>query len=342
MKVLLTWYANDEELGRIRNALPVDTDLFAPPERPHLSRLEVTYEDVVEEIKDAEVIMGWVVPEGIFDAAAKLKALIWLHAGCDELDYDMLKARGIQVANVRGANGISVTEHAMALLLAVAKRLIVKHQAVLDAHWEPQDSLRPEYAGILLEGKTLAVIGLGNIGTAVAKRAKAFDMRVLGLRRHPQRGGEHVDAVYGPDDLHQVLAEADFTVLAAPITKETTGFIDDAALAAMKPTACLINVARGNLVLERPLYAALTEGRLAGFATDVWWTYTNALPPTYHFPIPSRTGLQRLPNVVATGNQAASGIPGLKSQSIDKGIENLAAFVRGQPMPWSIDLDLGY
>jgi len=114
------------------------------------------------------------------------------------------------------------------------------------------------------------VVGLGQIGSAVAKRAKGFDMRVLAVRRHPERGGStHVDAVHGPGDLHRVLGQADVVVLATPITPETTAMIDDAALAAMRPTASLINVARGNLVLERALYAALTEGRLAGYAADV-------------------------------------------------------------------------
>jgi len=243
------------------------------------------------------------------------------------------------VANVRGANAIPVAEHAMALMLGLAKKLLIKHQAVLEARWTP--GWEPRYAAILLEGKTLVVIGLGQIGTAIARRAKAFDMRVLAVRRHPERGGAHVDAVYGPGDLHRALAEADFAVLATPMTRETTSMIADAALAAMKPTACLINVARGNLVLERALHAALTEGRLGGFAADVWWNYTDALPATYHFPIPSRTGLQRLPNVLATGNQA-SHTPETRARVLALAAESLGAFARGEPMPRAVDLDLGY
>ena len=137
-------------------------------------------------------------------------------------------------------------------MLAVATRIVVNHNSVLQAHWEPQDRLRPEHRGMMLEGKTLAVIGLGGIGTVIAKRARAFDMRIVGIRRHPQKGGEHVDAVYGMQDLHKVLAEADFVMLATPITEETTGFMDADAIAAMKPTAVLVNVARGNLIQEMP------------------------------------------------------------------------------------------
>lgn len=342
MKTVLTFFATDEEISRIRAKLPKDAEVFAPKNRPTLSRLECTLRDLADQLPDADAVMGWVMPKGGFDRAKKLQALVWLHAGCDELDFAMLKQRGIQVANIRGANATSVAEQAMALMLAVAKRVIVNHQSVLEAHWEPQDRLRPEYRGMMLEGKTLAIIGLGSIGVAVAKRARGFDMRVIGLRRHPEKGGDHVDAVYGMQDLHKVLAEADFVVLATPITEETTGFIDADAIAVMKPTAVLVNVARGNLIQEMPLYEALKEGRLAGFASEVWWHYTNSLPATYHYPIPSRTGLQRLPTVVAAGNRAGVASPGTIGRVIELGIENLSAFYRGEPMPRAINLDLGY
>ena len=114
-------------MQRVRDALPPGTTVVAPPERPHLSRFEVTYDDVAGEAKDADAMIGWVVPEGVFERAGRLRALIWLHAGCDELDFAMLKRRGIEVANVRGANAISVAEHAMALMLGLAKRLLLKH-----------------------------------------------------------------------------------------------------------------------------------------------------------------------------------------------------------------------
>ncbi|MSO93979.1 MAG: phosphoglycerate dehydrogenase [Rhodospirillales bacterium] len=342
MKAVLTFFATDEEAARVRAKIPKDTELFVPKSRPNLSRLECAMKDVGDQLAGADAVMGWVMPPGGFDRAKKLKALVWLHAGCDELDYRMLKERGIKVANIRGANAISVAEQAMALMLAVAKRIVVNHQSVQIAHWEPQDRLRPEHKGMMLEGKTLAIIGLGSIGAAVAKRARAFDMRVIGVRRHPEKGGEHVDAVHGFADLLKVLRQADFVLLATPITEETFGFIDEDAIRAMKPTAVLINVARGNLIQEMPLYEALKENRLAGFGTDVWWNYTNSLPPTYHYPIPSRTGIQRLPTVVGAGNRAGVAAEGTIGRVIDLGTESLAAFLRGQPMPRMIDLDLGY
>src|SRR5438034_5601762 len=108
MKVVLTWYAHEGEARQVREALPPGAIVSAPPERPHLSRLEATYEDLATEAEDADALMGWMVPPGIFERARRLKALAYLHAGCDDLDLAMLKRRGVQVANVRGANAIPV------------------------------------------------------------------------------------------------------------------------------------------------------------------------------------------------------------------------------------------
>lgn len=326
-------------MREIRSVCPPGTQVAAPPERPHLSRFEVSFDELKGSASRADVIMGWVLPPGILEHASRLQALIWMHAGCDELDLKLLKQRNIKVANVRGGNAIAVAEHAFALMLALAKRLIVKHRAVIEARWTP--GWDPHYQSLLLEGKTLTIVGLGQIGAAVARRAKAFDMRVLGVRRHPEKDGVDTDAVFGPSDLHGALAEADFVLLALPISRDTAGMFDAKAFAAMKPGACLINVARGNLIQEAPLHAALTSGRLNGYAADVWWNYTNAFPATYHFPIPSRTGIQHLPNVVATGNQA-SHTAETRLRCLTMGIESLAAFLRGKPMPRQIDLDLGY
>ena len=342
MKVVLTWFASEEEVTRTQAALPAGVEVFAPPERPHLSRLEVRLDDIAEAVGDADAIMGWVAPPGLYERTRRLKALVWLHSGCDELDLPTLKARGVQVANVRGANAVSVAEHTMALLLAITKRLVVKHRAVVEAHWEPFGAERPEYVGVILDGKTLAVIGLGEIGGRIARHAHAFGMRVLGIRRHPERGPGEADAVYGPDALHEVLSQSDFVSLAAPMTRETEGFVDEGALRAMKPGAFLVNTARGNLVDEWALHAALTDGHLAGYAADVWWNYEHAVPATYHFPIPSRTGIQKLPNVIGTGSQAGVAIPGVIERVLAVGTESLAAFCRGEPMPRTIDLDLGY
>lgn len=339
MKLLLTWCATDEEIKRVAQGLPAGSTVVAPETTSKMLRYDIAHKDIAERCEGVDAMMGWVVPPQTWEAVPDLKALAWLHAGCDELNFPMLQARGIQVCNIRGGNGVAIAEHAMALMLGLAKRLAQRHGWLQQAHWQP--TWDPNYIGVQLEGKTLAVIGLGMIGTGVAKRAKAFGMRVIGIRRHPERGGEHVDELFGPERLHDALAAADFAVIATPITTETEGLIDAAALACMKRSAMLINIARGNIIVESPLYEALTQDRLAGYAADVWWNYTDTFPPTYHYPIPSRTGLHKLPNVIGTGDQACN-VDGVPDALIAMGTESLAAFARGEPMPRAIDLALGY
>ncbi|MFZ1104638.1 MAG: NAD(P)-dependent oxidoreductase, partial [Hyphomicrobiaceae bacterium] len=145
-----------------------------------------------------------------------------------------------------------------------------------------------------LTGKTLLVVGLGRIGSRLARLAKAFDMRVLATRRDPAAGAAGADAVYGSDRLHALLGEADIVALACPLTPETEKLIDAAALAAMKPSAHLINVARGRVVDEPALIQALQEGRLAAAALDV----------TAEEPLPAASPLWSLPNVLLTPHTA--------------------------------------
>lgn len=339
MKVLLSWFVTEEELQRAKRGLPEGTVIVSPKPRPVLSPYEVIYSDVADLAANADVILSRTMPPGVLEKTRNLKALCWMHAGCDELDFAMLKQKGVKVGNNRGVNGPAVAEHAVALLLAVAKKLIVMHRKVREARWFPQ--WLPENQGVALEGKTLVVIGLGQIGTAIAKRMRAFNAKVIGIRRHPEKGGEHVDAVYGPKDLVKALRQANFAIVAAPLTKETHGLIGAPEVKAMKKGAILVNIARGNLVQEYPVYQGLKSGHLGGYGADVWWSYVDQTPSTYHFPVASRTNLQYLPNVVGTPDQGARVIEVLRGH-VDWAIENANAFLRGKPMPRAVNLDLGY
>jgi phosphoglycerate dehydrogenase-like enzyme len=339
VKVLLNWQVNAKERALFEAALPPGTTILAQAPGPHFSRFDGTLESIAEVLPEVDAIVGWVLPEGALELSRKLKLLCWMHAGCDELDFAKLKRMGVQVANLRGANGIAVAEHAMALMLALAKRLNVKRQAVVEGEMKPL-YLDGHRSG-MLDGRTLGIIGLGQIGSAIAKRARPFDMRILGVRRHAERPCDAVDRVFPTGEMREMLGECDYVVLAAPMTKETNGFIGAAELAAMKPGAFLVNIGRGNLVQELPLYEALTTGRLAGYGSDVWWTYANSFPATYHFPIPSRTGLHKLPNVIGTGDQAANADDVLE-RNFAQAIATLVQYADGKPLTATIDLDAGY
>lgn len=191
----------------------------------------------------------------------------------------------------------------MMLLLSLARKTILKHQAARESR-----KLFPlwgdEHRSAVLPGRTIGVIGAGSIGSRIAKRAKGFEMHVLGVRRNKEHPAEHVDSVHGIDELHSVLTECDYVVLATPLTKETNGFFGKPALNAMKPTALLVNVGRGNVIQEKALYEALNSGRLRGYATDVWWDYDSGRSMPHSYFTPSRLGIEKLPNVLCSLGEA--------------------------------------
>lgn len=338
MKVLLTWQATPEEVSVIRGHIPDDVQLVMTPGHPYMGRLECYPNDMMELGQDADVIMGWAnISTKVLESAKELKFIAWLNTGCDNLDLAALQARGIKVSNVRGVYGVVVAEQAFGFVLALAKRLLRNHKAVVEGEFTPP--WQPDFASIQLAGGTMVIVGMGSIGEEVAKRAKAFAMKVIGV--DPSLRSENADAVVPPEELLQVLCQADFVVLSVPLTEKTRRMISEEELRAMPSTAYLINVSRGEIVHEGPLARALSEGWIAGFASDVWWDYPQSMPPSYHFALPSRLGVHRMPNVVASGDRA-SNVIAVKNRVIEMGAESAAAFFKGEVPPRLADLELGY
>jgi phosphoglycerate dehydrogenase-like enzyme len=340
MKLLVTWHARPEEIALIRAHVPADVEIVVTPARAYQGRYESDPADVTELVRDADILMGLsAIPREALQSAARLKFIARLLAGCDQLDLPLLRERGIRVSNVTGASDIPVAEHAFALMLALAKRIVDNHRSVVEVR--AHSWFEPDFISVELAGKTLVIVGLGRIGERVAKRARAFEMRVLGVKTHPSRHDGHADAVYPPDRLREVLAQADFTILAVPLTPATRHLIGEPELRAMRPTSYLVNVARGELVHEGPLARALREGRIAGFASDVGWDYPDAMPPGYHFAMPSRHDVHRLPSVICSGDAAANTME-VMHRIISRGAESAGAFARGEVPPRLVDLDRGY
>jgi phosphoglycerate dehydrogenase-like enzyme len=179
-----------------------------------------------------------------------------------------LAKRGIRLANARGVNARAVAEHAMALMLALSRRLPEARDNQNKRVWRGMIgdlSQREDELG----GKTLLVVGLGDIGGRLAQLAKAFDMHVVGLRRHPAFGRGAADAVHAMDELNSLLPDADFVALTCPLTAETENLVGAEAFGRMKPTAYLVNVARGRVIDEAALIEALATHRIAGAGIDV-------------------------------------------------------------------------
>jgi D-2-hydroxyacid dehydrogenase (NADP+) len=229
-----------------------------------------------------------------------------------------LKALGIRLASARGVNERAVAEHAMALMLALARRLPEARDNQKKRAWRGMIgdlSKREDELG----GKTLLIVGLGRIGGRLARLAKAFDLRVIGAKRDASTGPNGADSVHPMTELPNLLPQADIVALTCPLTPETTGIINAPAFAVMKKSAVLVNVARGRCVDEAALIEALTQGRIAGAALDV----------TVDEPLPASSPLWDFDNVLITPHTAGE-TRRYEENVLDILLENLDRQWRGE------------
>jgi phosphoglycerate dehydrogenase-like enzyme len=310
--------------------------------KEHLSEDEVvspkigTDEELIELARNAEVILAVRLSPEVAAAAPRLKLLQKTGAGVDDLPFNVL-GEDVWVANTSGSDPVPLAEGAVALALALAKRVVQRNRGFC----EGRDPAR----GVLLKGKKAGILGMGSIGYEVAKRLKAFEMDILGLVRHPERGIEgdlELEFLGGPRDLDHLLRESDFLVVTVPLTPETRGMLGEREFELMKPTAYVVNVARAAIIQDEPLYRALSEGRLAGAALDVWWQ------PHFWDPLwnvedrgASEYPLWELPNVICTPHNI-----GFVDVSSDAGlmvmVENVNRIREGRPPVNQVDKELRY
>jgi D-2-hydroxyacid dehydrogenase (NADP+) len=278
-----------------------------------------TSDELARRLPEADVL----VVSGLWNNALaamtnKLRFIQSISAGTDQYDQALLRERGIRLASAAGVNAEAVAEHAMALMLALARRIPEARDNQNARRWRGMISeigAREDQ----LTGKTLLVIGLGRIGGRLARLAKAFDMHVIATKRDPDTGTSGADAVYGNDRLPELWGQADIVALTCPLTPQTENLIDATALAAMKPTAHLINVARGRVVNEPALIEALQQQRIAAAGLDV----------TREEPLPASSPLWAMPQVLITPHSAG------ETQRYEDGVldillDNLERLWRGE------------
>jgi len=254
-RILVTEPLVEEGLQVLRQQARVDTVSGLTPTA--LAEVIAPYEGLVVRSKT-------LVTEGVIAAAPRLVVIGRAGAGVDNIDLEAATRRGIVVVNAPYGNTVSVAEHTLAMLLALVRHIPHVDSALRQGHWE-----KPSYQGVQVRGKVLGLVGLGRIGTAVARRAMGLEMKVIGYDPFvtPERAAQ-VGVQWVPwEDL---LRSSDFISLHLPQSEQTRGLIGSRELAWIKPSAYLINCARGSLVDEQALFEALQEGRLAGAALDVF------------------------------------------------------------------------
>lgn len=283
-------------------------------------------------LDDVEVLLrGFLSAEAFDRLLARAPRLAWVHsasAGVDRVLTPAGRQRGLIVTNARGVFSRPIAEYVLMMILAVSRRLPQLLELQRERTWQPLE-------GSELRDVTVGIVGLGSIGDAVAALAGAFGCRVVATRRRIDTDSAErspsIERVTGPEGLPALLAESDFIVLAAPLTAETEGMIDEAALALVKPGAWLINVARGRLVDERALLRALREGPLGGAVLD---TFRDE-------PLMPASPFYDLPNAIITPHTSWSSDRVL-DRSVELFCDNLRHYAAGEPLLNVVDPSVGY
>jgi phosphoglycerate dehydrogenase-like enzyme len=340
-----------EELGSLRNArvalartaertpLTYFSRQLSEPQRHELERIAphvrvivgLSQEQAIARADEAQAMdASYATPELVRAA----HNLVWVQSqGAGVERYlavkELADSDRIVLTNMRGVHGPAIADHVFAMLLALTRDLPAHLAGRAQGKWNPDGSgvLKP----IALRGRTLLVVGLGGIGSEIARRGHGFEMRVIATRRGDDPAPDFVERVGKPQDLTAMLPSADVVAIAVPLTAETTHLFDRAAFAAMKPGSYLVNIARGKVVATDALLEALTSGKLAGACLDV--TDPEPLPPGHP--------LWKLANVVITPH-TASDAELTDDRRFALFAENLRRFDAGEPLLNVVDKRAGY
>ena len=281
--------------------------------------------DVIARLPEADALVTMAFSPAMGAVATRLKLIQVPGAGLDRIDRSAVPA-WTALANVYG-HETGIAEYVLGAILALTREFVRLDGALRRGIWESQwaPGVPPPPVWPELAGKTLGIVGHGRIGQSLARRARAFDMTVLGIRRDTTRSDPNA-TVCGPDALEEVLARADALAITAPLTAETRGLLGERELSAMKPTAVLVNVSRAEIVDEDALYVALAERRIAAAALDVWYRYPTSAGPTW----PAHRAFHELPNVLMTPHVSGwtEGMLQARASLIAANIDRVA---RGEP-----------
>lgn len=327
MKVLISiqqpvaqWQIPDDCVAALRRRFPLIHFVHATTPEQRAAGLE-----------ECDAACTWILNAAELARAPNLK---WLHTSAvsvDTLCLPELFARGIVVSNTRGVQAIPIAEHVMAVVLGLAKQLPFAIDQQRRSRWA-QTEFVGDRLPWLLHGRTLGLVGVGTIGAEVAKRAAAFGMRVIALRRRPAYGViGNVERVYGRDQLDEFLGQCHVIVVAAPLTPDTEALFGAEEFARLPEGAVLVNVGRARIIDTGALIDALTSGHLGGAALDVF-------PQE---PLPAHHPLWTTPNLILTPH--TSGFRrGHWDDVVELYAENIERWLRGEPLKYRIAPELGY
>jgi len=314
------WTVGDDELRAVQARYP------------QVEFVRVTEEsDLPDALADADAFFGFHFPPELFGGARRLR---WIHsaaAGVEANLFPAMVASDVVLTNASGLHAVNIPEHALGMLCALARNLHVAQRLKAERRWDRFAAISAGGGFRQLAGSHLAVLGAGAIGLGLVRLGRGLGMRVRVMRRRPERPIEGTDAVVGPGDLHELLGWADFVVVATPLTPDTHHLIDTRALAAMKSSAYLVNVGRGEIIDDAALIDALRNVAIAGAGLDVF----------VEEPLPSDHPYWTLDTVILTPHVSGY-LPDFFARAFEIFLGNLDRFLAGQPLANVVDKRLGY
>ncbi|KAA0693365.1 hydroxyacid dehydrogenase [Neorhizobium sp. P12A] len=320
MKILFADTLYAQYMPEIRKAVAEDAEwCVASPSDP--LALE-------QEIADADIFVGSKLPASLVAGAKALKLVVCSASGTNGIAIDALPEH-VAVTNTYHHEQ-SISEYVMMSVVALSRGLLQADSALRQGRWRSvfyDSSRRPHH---VLAGQTIGLIGLGHMGTAVAKLAKAFGMRVIATRRNAAAGevSEAVDEVRGSDQLAWLLQEARFVVVCAPLTSETRDLLGPAQLRLIGPDGFLINVGRAEIVNEEALFQSLLTRVIAGAAVDVWYNYPDKVDGVRE---PSSFPFRELDNIIMTPHHSGQAEENFRARAGDIAY-NIGAFLSGKSL----------
>ena len=313
----------------------MDEDQVSPADRRQIARLFPDFQLVISRqletisqvIANVEIVGGRFPREQMLDAP-RLKWMQQWSAGADWiLKRPEMRQSEVVVTTASGIHTIQITEHIFSFMFAFARSLPAARLIQLEGTWNRANN--PSVFELF--EKTLLVVGVGAIGSRTAEVGKSLGMRVIGVRRNPQRSDPSVEQMFGPDQIDQALPEADFVVVVTPLTNETKGIIGSKELDAMKKSAFIINVGRGAVIDEGALTLALQNGQIAGAGLDTFEVE----------PLPDSSPLWKMDNVIITCHYAGLS-PRYHERAMALFLDNLGRYATGKPLQNVVKANLGY
>ena len=326
--VLVMLKSEDEDAPKFREAIESDPDL-----RERVELRFATGDAAKEAAVDAEVVVCGSIPPETLAATAHLRWIAYWSAGLDGKLSPAILERNLFLTNASGVHGPNIAEHVLMFMLMFTRRMEFHLRSQIAGVWN-RDPAERRFGADELAGQTLGIVGLGRIGEALTARAKAFEMRVIATKRNPKARYEASivpDALYSPEDLPRLLAEADHICIAVPYSPETHHLINAEMLGHIRPSAYLYNIARGKVIDEAALIAALQSSRIAGAGLDVF----------EQEPLPADSPLWQMENVLITPH--VSGItPHYFARFARLFAANLKRYLNQQPLQNLYDPTRGY